>query len=147
MNDDARTTPRGLWVGLAVGAPVIAYGLVGLATAAPIGRTFAVGRWAAGLLVVHDALLVPLVVVLVYTVHRWAPRPVRAPLVAGLLGTALVLVLAAPGVLGLGNPSGNPTVHPFDTTVATAGALAAVWAGAAAWGAWAIFSARRVRSR
>ena len=147
MNDDTRTTPRGLWLGLAVGTPVIAYGLVGLATAAPVGRTFAVGWWAAGLLVVHDALLVPLVLALVYGVHRWAPRPVRAPLVAGLLGTALVLALAAPGVFGLGNPSGNPTVHPYDTTTATAGALALVWAGAVAWGAWAALSARRVRSR
>jgi len=67
--------------------------------------------------------------------------------VAGLVGTALVLAFAAPGVLGLGNPSGNPTVHPFDTTVATAGALALVWAGAAVWMAWGVVSARRVRNR
>ena len=149
MSDETRApgASRGLWIGLAVVAPVITYGLVGLATAAPLGRTFAVGRWAAGLLVVHDALLVPLVIALVYAISRWTPRPVRAPVVAGLLGTALVLTLAAPGVLGLGNPSGNPTVHPFDTTVATAGALALVWAGAAVWMAWGVVSARRVRNR
>lgn len=149
MSDDLRegSGARGLWIGLAIGSPVIAYGVVGLATAAPVGRTLAVGRWAAGLLVLHDALVVPAVLALVYAVRRWAPLRVRPPLVAGLLGTALVLALAAPGVLGLGNPSGNPTVHPFDTTVATAAALALVWATAAAWGACAVWGGLSARRR
>jgi len=147
VSDDtpARRAPRGLWIGLVLGVPVMAYGLNGLATAAPTSRTLAVGRWAAGLLVAHDALLVPAVLAVAYAVHRAAPRTLRAPLVAGLLGTALVLTLAAPGLLGLGNPSGNPTVHPFDATVATVGALALVWAAAAAWATAAALSARRAR--
>lgn len=124
---------RGLWVGVAVGAPVIAYGGVGLVTDGGRDRALVVARWMIALLVVHDAFVVPVVLAVIWLVHRLGAGGVRAPLTFALLASALLTALAAPGVLGLGNPSGNPTVHPFDTDAAWLEALAAVWVLAAAW--------------
>jgi len=134
---------RGLWVGLAVGAPVTVFGVVGLIDQAGIERSLATLRWEVGLLVVHDALLVPCVLALVWAASHVLPRPVHAPVVAGLLGSALVVAIALPGVRGLGNPSGNPTVHPFDTTAALAWALAALWGVVLMWAVAGAVSARR----
>jgi hypothetical protein len=136
------TTGRGLWVGLALGAPVMAYGVAGLVERAGLDRAFAAGRWGAGLLVLHDAVLVPGVLVTVWLVQRSVARPWRAPLIGGLLASALAVALALPGVVGLGNPSGNPTVHPYDTGAALAAVLATVWSIA---GGIALFSALRAR--
>lgn len=147
MSDEAPpTTGRGLWVGLALGAPFVVVGAVGLFTHGGLDRTLAVARWGGALLLVHDLLLVPLVLALVWLVGRASPPAYRAPLVAALLASGLVAALAAPGVLGLGNPSGNPTVHPFATGPATAVALLAVWATAGVWCAVSA-SARRRRRR
>jgi hypothetical protein len=128
------TTGRGLWVGLAIGAPVMAYGVAGLVERAGLERTFAAGRWGAGLLVLHDAVLVPAVLLAVWLVQRGVARPWRAPVIGGLLASALAVAL--------GNRSGNPTVHPYDTGAALVAVLVAVWT---VTGGIALLSARRMR--
>jgi hypothetical protein len=137
---------RGLWIGVACGVPVIAYGVIGLVADVGRDRALAVARWMVALLLVHDAFVVPAVLALVWLVHRLPVEGLHAPLVFALLASVLLTGLAAPGVLGLGNPSGNPTVHPFDTDAAWLQSLVAVWLVA---GAWALVSsgqaARRAR--
>lgn len=143
--DDAVDT-RGLVIGLVLGTPLLAFGIVGLVTSVPVANTISTATWAALLLALHDAVLVPVVLAVVWVVHRFTPAVVRAPLVAGVLGSALVAALAAPGVLDLGNPSGNPTVHPFDTGFASVVALGLVWLVVAAWAAVSVWRPRRPAS-
>jgi hypothetical protein len=142
MSIEAPSPGRGLWIGIAVGAPFVLYGALQLLDRPSPDATLATARWAAGLLVVHDVLLVPTVLACAWVASRTLPRPLRAPVVAGLLGTGLVIALALPGVAGLGNPSGNPTVHPFDATAAMWWALALVWTAASLA---ALLSVRRTR--
>jgi hypothetical protein len=83
----------------------IAIGLTGL-----VGSGTSLVGWAlwfGGLAVAHDALLVPLVLLLVRLTRR-APRPYAA----GLITAGAVTVVALPAVLGYGRRPGNPSVLP-----------------------------------
>ena len=134
---------RGLWVGLVVGAPLVGFGIVGLVRHSSVSRALSVGFWGGGLLALHDAVIVPIVLALVWAIGRIAPAQYRAPARFAVLGTALAVALAWPGLHMLGNPSHNPTVHPLDYGTALAWVVAAVWGTALVW---AVVSATRARS-
>jgi hypothetical protein len=134
---------RGLWVGLVIGAPVVAFGIVGLVRHSSVSRVWSVGFWGGGLLALHDAVIVPLVLAVVWAIGRIVPAPYHAPARFAVLGTALAVALAWPGLQMLGNPSHNPTVHPLDYRTALLWVVAAVWAAAVGW---AVVIATRARS-
>jgi hypothetical protein len=134
---------RGLWVGLVIGAPVVAFGIVGLVQHSSVSRVWSVGFWAGGLLALHDAVIVPIVLAVVWAIGRIVPAAYRAPVRFAVLGTALAVTLAWPGLRMLGNPSHNPTVYPLDYGAALAWVVAAVWSTALVWAA---VSATRARS-
>jgi hypothetical protein len=127
---------RGFWIGLALGAPVIAYGAVGLVDQVGWPRTFDVARWFGGGILLHDLVLVPIVLLLVWVIGRIAPPLLRTPLRAAVLGSGLVLALAWPGLRGYGNQADNATIHPLDYTSAVLTALALVWGVALVWVGW-----------
>lgn len=133
---------RGLWIGLAMGAPVVAFGIVGLVHNSSVSRVWSVGFWAGGLLALHDAVIVPLVLAVVWAIGRIVPAVYRAPARFAVLGTALAVALAWPGLRTLGNPSHNPTVHPLDYGAALAWVVAAVWGTALVWTAVIVTRAR-----
>lgn len=124
---------RGLWVGLAIGGPLVAFGIGGLVHDSSLSRVWSVGFWGGGLLALHDAVIVPLVLALVWAIGRIVPAQYRAPARFAVLGTALAVALAWPGLRMLGNPSHNPTVHPLDYGTALMWVLAAVWGTALVW--------------
>jgi hypothetical protein len=88
------TSTRGLLAGLAVGVPIMAYGVRGALVDAADTHPAELARWIAGAALVHDALLIPLVAVAAWGLRRVVPArwwgPVRAALV-----TATVLALVA----------------------------------------------------
>ena len=134
---------RGFWVGLGLGGPVIAYGVVQLVRRTGWPRSLATARWLVGGLLLHDLVLVPIVLVLVWVVGRITPRWLTTPVRTGLLASALVLALGWPGLRGYGNRTDNRTVHPLAYGTAVLTALALVWAAAAAWAGWRLVSGAR----
>jgi hypothetical protein len=120
----------------------MAFGAVRLVEQTGWARALATGRWLAGGIVLHDLVLVPLVLGLVWLVDRTTPAWLRPPVATGLLATMLVLALAWPGLRGYGNRPDNPSIHPIDSTTATLSVLAVWWLAMAAWA-----TARLVRSR
>ncbi|HZP31140.1 MAG TPA: hypothetical protein VFC99_19480 [Acidimicrobiia bacterium] len=135
----------GLWIGLALGAPVMAYGAIELVRHSSLRRAFDVAAFAGGGVVVHDLVVAPLVVAAVWLVGRLVPPPLRTPVRAGILGSALVVALAWPPLAGYGDRADNATVHPLDYTTAVLTVLAALWIAVACWGAIAALRARRSR--
>jgi hypothetical protein len=147
VNDEheaAERTGAGLWVGVALGVPVIVFGIVGLLHDGGVAHARTVAIWAGALLVVHDAVLVPVVLAVVWVIGRVARPPYRDPVRATLLASGLAVALAWPGIRGVGNLARNPTVHPFDTTRALVWVLIVVWLVA---GAWVLLSSRRPSRR
>ncbi len=127
------TPGRGFWIGIAVGAPVMVYGAAELIGQAGWPRARDVAVWLGGGLLVHDVLLAPLVIAAVWAVGTVFPADLRAPIRAGILGSALVIAIGWPALRGSGNRPDNRTVHPLDYSTAVLTALALVWLLVALW--------------
>jgi hypothetical protein len=138
---------RGFWIGLALGTPFVLYGAIELVHRAGWPRAIAAGQWLAVGLLLHDFVLVPLVLAVVWLVGRAAPPWLRTPLRAGVLGSVLVLALGWPGLRGYGNKPDNATIHPLDYTAAVVTVLATMWIALTLWATWRGIRSRAMRSR
>jgi len=136
---------RGFWIGLALGTPVMVYGAVELVRQAGWPRAFNVATWLGGGLLLHDLVVLPVVLALMWLVGRIAPDVVRTPLRAGILGSGLILAVAWPALRGYSDRPDNPTVHPLDYGSAVLTVLTFVWGVVALWSALAFV--RRARTR
>jgi hypothetical protein len=132
----------GLWIGLALGVPVMTYGSIGLVRHADPHRVRDLAIWVVGGDVVHDLIVAPLMVLTVWAVGCALAPSWRTPVRSGLLASALVVALAWPGLSGLGNEAHNPTVHPFDQTQALAWVLAGIWSAVVVWCTLVLVNAR-----
>jgi hypothetical protein len=142
-NDDRPGT--GFWIGLALGTPVMLYGAFELVHQAGWPRAIDVATWLGGGLLLHDLVLVPIVLALVWAIGRVAPPVVRAPLRVGVLGSALIIAIAWPALRGYGDRPDNPTVHPLDYGSAVLTALAILWVAVALWSLVALLRRPPVR--
>lgn len=97
----------------ALGVVVMAVGAYRLATEVPLDQLPRVGAWALGAVAVHDAVLAPAALVLGWLSSRAVPEPARAPLRAGLLVLASLVVVAVP-LLRSTSPAANASVVPGD---------------------------------
>jgi len=117
----------GLWVGLAIGAPIVAYGTWQLLHHSTAARTIAVARWAIGGVLLHDLVLVPVMLAVVWLIGRMIPGRAADAVRAGVLGTALVVAIDWAALNGYGHRTDNPSIHPLDATTAALTAVAVVW--------------------
>jgi hypothetical protein len=136
---------RGFWIGLALGTPVMVYGAYELVQQAGWARALRVATWLGSGLLLHDLVLVPIVLAIVWAIGRVAPARLRLPLRAGILGSALIVAVAWPALRGYGDRPDNPTVHPLDYGTAVLSALAILWGAVALW--VLVASVRRPRPR
>lgn len=74
----------------------------------------AVAIWLVGGLVLHDAVLAPLVVVLGWLAARVLPPWLRAPVQVGTLVAGVVTLASIPLLLGRGRRPDNPSANPLD---------------------------------
>ncbi len=94
------------WIGYALGGALVALGCAGLVLSLdPVGWAL----WVGGILVAHDAVLVPVVLLAGVAVRR-AGGPVRA----GLTVAGLVTLATLPTVLALGRRADNPSILPLE---------------------------------
>jgi hypothetical protein len=140
MTDDARGTR--FWVGFGVGWILIAIGVARLVTTGGAGRVVDVGLWVVGLDVVHDLALAPLATVVALAVVVALPRRLRAPILAGLGASAVVLLVAWPLLRGYGRRADNATILPRDYSAGVTIVLAVIWVLAGVW-----LAARVARTR
>lgn len=128
-----QTRGVGFWVGFAVGWVMIAMGVVLLVTTGGFGRLVDVGLWVVGLDLVHDLAFAPVATLVAIVVVALLPGRFRAPVLAGLGASAVVLLVAWPLLGGYGRRADNPTILPRDYGSAVMIVLAIVWSLAAMW--------------
>ncbi len=133
---DTEIPGRGFWIGLAIGTPVMVYGAAELVQQTGWPRAFGVARWFGGGILLHDLVIVPIVLAIVWAIGRWTPAPVHTPLRAAVLGTGLVVAIGWPGLRGYGNKADNATIHPLDYGSAVLTLLVLMWAAALVWSVW-----------
>ena len=117
------------WLFAATGLALLAYGAVltwDFATSRTVNAVQG-AAWFIGGPLVHDGLVAPVVGLVGLGLSRVLPRPWRAPVVAGLVLTGVLTLLALPL---LWQPFGvvtNPGLHDRDYGTGLAIALGVVW--------------------
>jgi hypothetical protein len=121
---------RGFWLALAAGGTVMAFGAWGLLGHAEATMPAAWARWLAAALLVHDLLVAPALLAVGWLVGR-LPGGWRAPVRAGLLVSATVVLVTLPAFLGDGRATqpGNASLLPNRYGRSLALVLGPVWAG------------------
>jgi hypothetical protein len=125
-------SPRrvGLWIGVALGAPVMAFGVGGLLHNAHGTRPTTWLRWFVEFLILHDGLLVPATIVAGFLLARLAPARIRPPLQAATIVTVPLALASIPVLGGYGRLANNPSLVPLDYGRNLAIVVGAVWAAA-----------------
>ena len=139
----ATTSQPGLLVGLALGVPVMAYGVWGALDEAGRVHPPELGRWVVGAAVVNDAVLVPVVLAVGWAARRVVAAHLWPAVRAGLVVSGTLVLVAWPFVRGYGRSAGNPSLFPRNYATGLVGALAVVWLVVACW---ALLAHRRRRA-
>lgn len=111
--------------GLVIGGSCIAFGIYSLLRKPIVPRDFVI--WFGGGIVVHDLVAAPAVFALGWALRRVAPRWAIAPVQAGLIVSALLIVFALPAY-GVQHNPGNLSRLPNHYLRNLSGILAVVWA-------------------
>ncbi len=130
----AEDTPRGpfFWLCSLLGIGLIVFGLGNLLARANVTHPTSWLPFFLGGLVLHDAVLAPLVALAGWLLSRVAPRWLRPPLQLGAYVSFAVALVALPVVGGYGRLATNPTILPsqhYGRNLLLV--LAAVWLAAA----------------
>lgn len=140
----AKPPPRsiGLWVGLGVGGPVIAFGIAGAINDSRQTHPAELARWIIGAAVVHDLVFAPMALATAGVLTRLSRG--RSPTsLRWVLATSAVLVLFAwPFVRGYGRNSTVPSLLPRNYALGLAIYVATIWVAAIA-----IWLGKRARQR
>lgn len=128
----ATTSRRGLAWGLALGLPVVGYGLRGVAIDAARTHPPEMARWVVGAAVLNDLVLIPAAMALGWTARRLVPSRAWPAVRGGLLATGALALVAWPFVRGYGRDPANPSLLPRNYDAGLVAALTVVWAVVAA---------------
>ena len=140
------TTSRGgLLIGLALGLPVVGYGLRGAIVDAADTHPPELARWVIGAALVHDLVVVPVAGAVALMVRRFSPRRAWPPVRAGLAATGILVVVGWPFVRGYGRDPTNPSLLPRNYGAGLAAAIGVIWLLVASWVAWRYLPARITR--
>lgn len=133
MSSGGSTVVRALLAG--VGVATAAYGAWLLLTRQSGEQLVSAGQWLVAGVLLHDAVLAPLVLLIGVVASRFLPRAARGPaVVVGVVLGSLTL-LAVPVLGGFGRRPDNPTLLGRDYTAGWLAVAALVLVGVAL-GAW-----------
>jgi hypothetical protein len=127
MSTRADASSGGLWIGLILGGPVIAFGIAGAVNDADRTHPAELARWVLGAALAHDLVFAPLVLASGWTLAR-IKRGRRPRSVHWALATSVVLALFAwPFVRGYGRSATVPSLLPRNYGRGLLAYIAAVW--------------------
>lgn len=127
MSDPGGTTsPRGLVVGLALGIPVMLFGVRGILLDARDTHPAELARWLVGAAAVHDLVLLPVVGGLGWALRRFTPPPAWPVVRAGAVAVGTLALVAWPYAAGYGASAGNPSLLPRDYVIGPVLAAASI---------------------
>jgi hypothetical protein len=115
------------WAGQLIGLGLIAYGLIGLFDNHADTHPDRWVRWFVGSALVHDGLVAPLVCLAGWGLSRAVPGRIRAPVQAGLVVSAAVVVFSWPCLRDYGNRPDNPSALPNDYAAGLLTVLGLIW--------------------
>ena len=124
----------GRWIGLVLGAPVIAWGVRGILRESARTHPGELARWIVGSALVHDVVVLPVVLTVALVGRRVVSERAWPVVRWALATTAIVALVSWPFVRGYGRRPSNPSLLPRDYGEGVAVAIAMVWVVALAAG-------------
>jgi hypothetical protein len=118
---------KAFWACLVAGWTVMAFGLRGVLQNSTATHPANLSAWFFGSGLVHDLLLAPAVFLIAVVLGRLVPARARGIVQAGLIVSALVVLVALPLILSPG-PPGNPSALPRNYPVGLSIVVGTVWA-------------------
>jgi hypothetical protein len=134
---------RSALVGLALGLPIMGYGIRGALVDAGDTHPGELAAWIVGSGVVNDLVLVPLVVGVGFVARRLVPVTAWPAVRAGLIVTGALCLVAWPFVRGYGRDPSIPSLLNRSYATGLAVAVAVVWVAVAVWVTVALVVASR----
>lgn len=119
------------WLLYAAGAGILAFGMQGLLGAAAETSPPRSALWLGAGVLLHDAVLVPIVLLGAALVVRHIPRIARPVVQGALFVSGALLLVALPLLTGRGGAPDNPTTNPLPYERNLGLVIAAVWTVAA----------------
>jgi hypothetical protein len=113
-----------------IGGLVMAYAVIGALTDPDV--KFGALLFLAGVLILHDGILLPLTIGVGVLVGRYAPQRLRTLIRAALVVSLAVTIVAFPLVLGRGRAADNPSLLPLHYGRGLLGIYAVIWVTAGA---------------
>lgn len=138
---------RGRWLLYAAGAAILAFGLQGLVGAATETNPQRSVLWLGAGVLLHDAVLAPVVLLAAALLVRCVPRVARPVVQGALFVSGVLLLVALPLLTGRGGAPDNPTTNPLPYERNLGLVLVAVWTLAAGLVVIRATWRKRVRSR
>lgn len=124
---------RAFWIAMAVGTPIVAFGIRGALVNARDVHPGEVARWLVGSAIVHDAVILPLVLAVGLVGRRFVPAWAWPAVRWALMTTGVLVLVSRPFVAGYGYNPGNPTALNRNYGLGVSIALAVVWTAATVW--------------
>lgn len=126
---------RGLWIGVAIGGPILLLGLRDVVEHATRTHPFELARWVVGAALVLDLVVLPVCLLFGRAISgrpalRWA-----------LSASATLVLVGWPSIRGYGRSRGNPSLLPRDYGTGTIAAMAVTVGASLAW--WAVSRSSR----
>lgn len=142
-DESAPTYGPGFWVGLALGLPLVAFGLRGVLGqfSGPALESFVV--YFVGGAALHDLVVAPAVCVVGWLVVRAVPKVALGPVQAALLASGVIGLVSWPLVRGYGITPGEPSFLSRDYVASVLIAWGVVWTLAAIAVGVRVVNARR----
>jgi hypothetical protein len=116
------------WSAVIVGWGGIAFGLVSLVQRSGATDPTNTGVLFAVLLLGHDLLVVPIVVLIGVALRRRLPAGARGPVAGAMIATGVLALVSFPVLGGFGRIPANPSLLPRNYAAGTTAVLVAIWA-------------------
>lgn len=123
------------WIAFAVGGAVMAFGVRGALQHAAATHPRDLFIWLVGAGLLHDLVVAPLICATGLLLAHFLAEPWRTPVRAGLILSALVVLVGWPGLrmYGRDRVPDNLSAQPLDYSTAVLTVLAVVWLSVAVW--------------
>jgi len=114
MTEERVINRRLFWVMAAAGLPLMFFGFFGVFNEAPRTNPTHWFAWFLGVALFHDFVIAPVVFGVGVVLKKGLPLRVRTAVQAGLVVSALVVLISLPGLGGFGKHKLNATILPND---------------------------------
>ncbi len=146
-NVESVRSDRGIWVGIALGSPLVIMGVKDMADRASETHPIELVRWIVSGALVHDLVVVPVVLLVGFFLNKLIPSSVYPLVRWATITTAILVVFSWPFIAGYGRNPRVPSLLARNYAHGLGFYVAGVWITTGALIAIRVVAQRRANKR